>query len=161
LPLVQGNADIRDRRTIGSFWTTAPAKKCAAGNVLLTVRAPVGFTAVATSASCLGRGVCSIASASGSNRYLYHALVRAEPQWAALEQGSTFTAANSDQVRAFALLVPDDPDEQTAIGEALDAADSEIRALRDQAVKAQAIKHGMMQQLLTGRVRLPRAKVIA
>lgn len=45
--------------------------------------------------------------------------------------------------------------EQEAIVAALDDADAEIEALRERLKKARAIKTGMMQQLLTGRVRLP------
>ena len=59
-PLVQGNADIRDRATFDRIWTTEPSKLCRAGDVVLTVRAPVGFTAVASNRCCLGRGVCAL-----------------------------------------------------------------------------------------------------
>jgi len=44
--------------------------------------------------------------------------------------------------------------EQTAIAEVLSDMDADLDALEAQAVKARAVKHGMMQELLTGRVRL-------
>ena len=74
LPLIQGNADIHDRETFDRIWTTQVTKRCEKGDVVLTVRAPVGFTAVALKDSCIGRGVCSLSSAR-SNRFLFHALV--------------------------------------------------------------------------------------
>lgn len=154
MPLVQGNADIRDRVTFDRTWTTAPTKTCEAGDVLLTVRAPVGYTAVASKRSCLGRGVCAI-SAGSDNRFLFHALVYAEPAWALYEQGSTFTAVNSREVRSFTIRWPSDISERTAIGAALDDADSELGRLQVRLAKARAIKTGMMQQLLTGQTRLP------
>ena len=45
--------------------------------------------------------------------------------------------------------------EQRAIAEALDDADELIDTLERLIAKKQAIKQGMMQQLLTGRTRLP------
>ena len=44
--------------------------------------------------------------------------------------------------------------EQTAIAEVLSDMDADLAALEAQATKARAVKLGMMQELLTGRVRL-------
>lgn len=154
LPLVQGNADIRNRRTIERIWTTAPTKRCKVGDVVLTVRAPVGYAALAAHNACLGRGVCSI-SAGPDNRYLYHALVYAEPRWAGYEQGSTFTAVNSSEVRSFSVPWPADPDERKAIGDVLDDVDTEMQLLGSRLTKARHVKAGMLQELLSGRMRLP------
>ena len=54
----------------------------------------------------------------------------------------------------FQITLPTDPNEQNAIAEILSDMDSEISALDDQINKARAIKQGMMQTLLTGKVRL-------
>jgi type I restriction enzyme S subunit len=45
-------------------------------------------------------------------------------------------------------------DEQTAIAEILSDMDAEIEALENKLAKARQIKQGMMQELLTGRIRL-------
>lgn len=60
LPLIQGNADIDKRRSIIRIYTTQITKRCSKGDIIMTVRAPVGAIAKASTASCLGRGVCSI-----------------------------------------------------------------------------------------------------
>ena len=46
LPLIQGNADIEDRKTIERIWTTQGNKHCDLGDLILTVRAPVGAVAI-------------------------------------------------------------------------------------------------------------------
>ena len=153
LPLIQGNADIADRQTLDRVWTTQVSKRCDSGDLLLTVRAPVGTVAVARKAACLGRGVCGL-KPIGSSAFLFHALVHAEDRWRILEQGSTFTAANSKQVGQFHLPVPTDENEQHAIATILSNMDTEIAALERRRDKTRAVKQGMMQQLLTGRVRL-------
>lgn len=91
----------------------------------------------------------------GDSSFLFHALVHAENRWQALEQGSTFTAANSEQVGQFQLRVPDDEKEQRAIAEVLSDVDGLLNALDALIAKKQAIKQATMQQLLTGKMRLP------
>ena len=61
---------------------------------------------------------------------------------------------NKSQFSMFEILLPSFP-EQQAIASTLADTDSEIAALQARLEKAQAIKQGMMQQLLTGRTRLP------
>ena len=151
--MIQGNADIENRQTIERVWTTQASKRCNLGDLILTVRAPVGAVAVASKDACIGRGVCSLRPFEDSG-FLFHALVYAEDRWQAFEQGSTFTAANSEQVGQFKILVPDNEDEQRAIADVLSDMDAEITALEQRRDKTIAIKQGMMQDLLTGWVRL-------
>ena len=160
LPLIQGNADIQDRSATGRVRTTQPIKICAPGDVILTVRAPVGFAAYAPHSACLGRGVCSL-NAQDDNRFLFHSLVFAERDWAIYEQGSTFASVNSTEIRSFRLGWPADEDERASIARLLDAADEEIRVLKQRRAKAVGIKKGMMQELLSGRTCLPVAKAAA
>ena len=154
LPLIQGNADIESRKTIERVWTTEGNKRCDSGDLILTVRAPVGAVAVASKNACIGRGVCGL-KPIGDASFLFHALVHAEDQWQALEQGSTFTAANSDQVGHFRIFVPADEIEQRAIAEVLSDVDGLINAVDTLIAKKRAIKQATMQQLLTGKTRLP------
>ena len=62
------------------------------------------------------------------------------------------------QVSRYLLLVPPEP-EQCAIASVLSDIDSEIAALAQRRDKTHAIKQGMMQQLLTGRVRLSESRI--
>ena len=62
---------------------------------------------------------------------------------------------NTDDVLEFNLPVPDSQDEQTAIATILSDMDAEIQALEQRLSKTRQIKQGMMQELLTGKTRLP------
>ena len=67
--------------------------------------------------------------------------------------GSNYPAINSKDVRE--LRVPLPPlKEQEAIAEALTVMDDELEALNEQVLKLRMVKEGMMQDLLTGKVRL-------
>ena len=60
----------------------------------------------------------------------------------------------ADSGNSTATLTPDASEEQTRIATILSDMDSEISTLETKLSKAQSIKHGMMQQLLTGKIRL-------
>lgn len=62
---------------------------------------------------------------------------------------------NSGQLRSISLRVPTSLDEQRRIAGALADADDLIELLGRQIAKKRSIKQGVMQELLTGRVRLP------
>lgn len=150
LPLVQGNADIENRRTVIRFYSSYVTKLGKKGDIIMTVRAPVGSVAKADSDCCLGRGVCAIRA----NDYLYQLLVYFEPQWGAMSTGSTFDSISGEELRKVLFTVPISIAEQTAIASILSDMDAEIDALTAELAKVQNIKQGMMQELLTGRIRL-------
>jgi type I restriction enzyme S subunit len=151
VPLIQGNADIEGRKTIKRVFTTQITKKGRAGDILMSVRAPVGEISRATFDVCLGRGVCALRSA---NDFLYHYLIYLEPSWAKHSKGSTFDSVNSADIKTVELCVASDPDEQSAIATVLSDMDAEIESLEQRRAKTAALKQAMMQELLTGRVRL-------
>lgn len=151
LPLIQGNADIANRKTIKRIFTTQITKLGRAGDTLMSVRAPVGEVSRAIFDACLGRGVCAIRYPGD---YLYHLLIYLEPTWRKRSKGSTFDSVNSTDVRALEVELPSDQTEQTAIATILSDMDADIAALETKLAKARQIKQGMMQELLTGRIRL-------
>lgn len=154
IPLIQGNADIEGRRSIQRIWTTQITKSCDENDIILTVRAPVGVVGIATNYSCIGRGVCSLKPKGVDRLYLYHLLIYNETGWKKLEQGSTFTSANSTQIDEFELYVSEFKEEQIAIANVLSDMDSEIEKLEQRRNKYRQLRIGTMQQLLTGRIRL-------
>jgi type I restriction enzyme S subunit len=71
----------------------------------------------------------------------------------ALLTGSNYPAINSGDVRALQIPFPE-YEEQSAIATVLSEMDAELAALESKLAKARQIKQGMMQELLTGRIRL-------
>jgi len=151
LPLVQGNADVENRKTIIRFYTSMITKKGKVGDIIMSVRAPVGEISKATFDCCLGRGVCSI---SFDNEYLYHYLIYFEKSWAKLSTGSTFDSVNSKQVIELEIPIPKSKEEQARIATIFSDMDKEITALETKLEKYKKVKLGMMQNLLTGKIRL-------
>lgn len=151
LPLIQGNADIENRWAIKRTYTTQVTKRGKAGDVLMSVRAPVGEISRTMFDVCLGRGVCAIRF---SNKFLYHTLVFLEPSWAKHSKGSTFDSVNSDDVKSVDIRLPVEETEQVAIAAILSDMDAELSELEARRDKTRSIKQAMMQELLTGKTRL-------
>jgi type I restriction enzyme S subunit len=61
---------------------------------------------------------------------------------------------NKSQMNKIEVRLPADEAEQTAIAEVLSDMDAELAALEQRLAKTRALKQGMMQELLTGRIRL-------
>jgi len=151
MPLIQGNADCKNRKTIPRIYTTEVTKKCFVGDIIMTVRAPVGAVSKSLHNACLGRGVCSIKSKE-DNKYIYHYLVDFEDKWDKLSQGSTFTAVSGNDIKNLKIPLPP-LQEQKEIADILSTADEKIEILRTKKQKYEIVKKGLLQKLLSGEIR--------
>jgi type I restriction enzyme S subunit len=75
-------------------------------------------------------------------------------QYISMAAGSSVKNLNKDKVANVVLSVPNTKSEQQAIASVLSSMDNEIAALEAKRKKYEAVKQGMMQQLLTGKIRL-------
>jgi type I restriction enzyme S subunit len=73
---------------------------------------------------------------------------------AQLSAGSTISHLYQKDFVGFVYETPPTIDEQSAIADILSDMDAEIAALEAKLAKAGQLKHGMMQELLTGSIRL-------
>lgn len=147
LPLIQGNADIKNRKTLPRTYTSDITKKCKIGDIIMTVRAPVGAIAKSYHNACIGRGVCSI-TPKENNDFLYHFLVGYEDKWDKLSQGSTFTAVNGNDIKKIKLPLPP-LEEQKKIADILSTVDKKIAFVEENINATEELKKALMQKLLT------------
>lgn len=154
LPLIQGNADIKNRLSEPRVYTSEITKECEPNDILLSVRAPVGAVALSRHKACIGRGIAAIrANKNYSQSFIYQWLLWFEPQWISLSQGSTFESVNSDDIKSLKVLIPE-YEEQQKIADALSKVDQEIFALQQQLAALKNEKTALMQQLLMGKRRV-------
>ena len=90
--------------------------------------------------------------------YLYHYYVHRGNELA-LEycQGTKQQSYTARLVKLLPMVLPPSTDEQAAIAAVLSDMDNEINTLDAKLTKARQLKQGMMQELLTGRIRLVRS----
>ena len=153
LYLIQGNADIKKRKTLPRVWTDTPTKECKVGDIIMTVRAPVGAVAKSIHNACIGRGVCAIRNNQHSvSNYIYQFLLSFEKKWVKFEQGSTFTAVNTKDVKSLKLILPP-VQEQTKIAAFLTAVDNKIEQLSKKQALLGEYKKGSMQKIFSQEIR--------
>ena len=113
--LVQGNADLKDGWVVPRVWTSQKTKTAQAGDLIMSVRAPVGAMGKTAYDIVIGRGVAAIKG----NKFIYQTLVKydADGYWKKLAAGSTFESVNSNEVKGAIINVPQDIEEQKKIGE--------------------------------------------
>ena len=122
--LVQGNADLKDGWVSPRVWTTEVTKTAKAGDLIMSVRAPVGAMGKTAYDVVLGRGVAGIAG----NEFLFQALSKkeAEGYWSTVSAGSTFDSINGDELRNTLVNCPRSELECETIGDCLSKVDSLI-----------------------------------
>ena len=119
--LVQGNADLKDGWVFPRVWTTEITKTAKAGDLIMSVRAPVGAMGKTAYDVVLGRGVAGIAG----NEFLFQALSKkeAEGYWSTVSAGSTFDSINGDELRNTPINYPRSKPEREAVGSCLSRID--------------------------------------
>ena len=126
------------------------------GSVLMTSRATIGECAIAKRPMTTNQGFKNfICNRTVNNEFLYYLLSSQKDKFIELCNGSTFLEISTTQVRKFKITIPKSTTEQTSIAQLLSDMDAEIEALEGRLKKTQALKQGMMQALLTGKIRLP------
>lgn len=147
LPLLQGNADIKNRKSAPRIYTSEVTKECQIGDILLSVRAPVGTVAKSLHKACIGRGIAAIrAIHNNSQEFLYQWLFSYESSWKNVSQGGTFDAVNSDDVRNLKLPIPASQ-EQQQIASCLSSLDEVITAESQKLEVLKEHKKGLLQNL--------------
>ena len=105
-PFFQGKAEFGDLHPEVRKYTTSGAKFAKAGDILLSVRAPVGPTNVAPVDCVIGRGLAALRAFEGVEpKYLLWALRSCERDLASMGAGSTFAAVTGKQVRSLPIPV--------------------------------------------------------
>ena len=125
------------------------------GALLLCSRATIGEVRIAAMPVATNQGFKSLVCAeSVDHEYLYYSLLTLKEQMVDLATGSTFLEISKRDVANVRLPLPPLP-EQRAIAAVLMDVDALIASLEALIAKKRAIKRAAMQQLLTGRTRLP------
>jgi type I restriction enzyme S subunit len=126
-----------------------------ARSLIMTSRATIGACAINLVPMTTNQGFKNVVPfAQFDVEFLYYLMTTQEAGLVALCGGSTFLEISKKQLSAYGLLLPRDRAEQTAIAAVLSDMDAELAALEARRDKTRNLKQAMMQELLTGRIRI-------
>jgi type I restriction enzyme, S subunit len=124
-----------------------------AGSLIMSICATVGRPIITKIEVCIHDGFVVFDDLEADQLFVYYVLKWMEPDWPKHGQTGSQMNLNTAIINGAQFRLPPH-DEQTAIATILSDMDAEITALEDKLAKARRIKQGMMQELLTGRIRL-------
>jgi type I restriction enzyme, S subunit len=130
LPFFQGKADFGKLYPTVRKWCTEPTKVVEAGDILLSVRAPVGPTNLAQEKSCIGRGLAAIRAVDLiDQKYLLHFFKNIEPWLMQQGTGTTFKAISGDFIQNIEVVIAP-LNEEKRIADKLDVLLSRVNSCR-------------------------------
>ena len=116
LPFYQGKSEFGNVYPTPQKWCTAPKKLSEKGDVLISVRAPVGPTNICSEKSCIGRGLAAIRPLGGIETFFTLYLMRAfENIIAGKGTGTTFSAITGDKLKKFHVPLPPLPEQRAIV----------------------------------------------
>ena len=100
IPFYQGKSDFGKINPIPRVWCSNPIKIAEKDDILISVRAPIGNTNIATEKCCIGRGLASIRPLSENinKKYLYYLLNSKYNELNKFGTGSTFKAITKENL---------------------------------------------------------------
>ena len=142
--LVQGNADMKNNRVVPRVWTTQITKQAEKGDLILSVRAPVGDIGKTDYDVVLGRGVAAIKG----NDFIFQQLgkMKESGYWNRFSTGSTFESINSNDIREALITIPTG-EEQKKIGNFFKQLDDTIALHQRKLDLLKETKKGFLQKM--------------
>ena len=126
LPFLQGNRTFGRKFPTFDTYTTFTTKLAYAGDVIMSVRAPVGDLNITPVDMCLGRGVCSLRMNNGEQEFLFYLLKHSIGALINRANGTIFSSIGYKDLAKTEVCVPIDAADQSRIGSFFKLIDDKI-----------------------------------
>ena len=125
-PFLQGNRTFGFKYPTFDTYTTVVTKFAKAGDVIMSVRAPVGALNITPVDMCLGRGVCALRMKNGNQSFLFYMMKNYVSHLLKRESGTVFGSVNRNDINSLEVDIPEDVEEQKRIARYLEMIDDKI-----------------------------------
>ena len=130
------------------------AKLLPIGSILMSSRATIGERCINTVPMATNQGFKSLVCKDGiNNEFIYYYVDILKEKLIGLASGSTFLEVSKKVVEDIKIVIPS-LEEQEKIASILSEVDKKIDGYENKKQKLEELKKGLMQQLLTGKIRV-------
>ena len=148
----QGRAEFGFRFPKRRLFTTEPKRMAEAGDVLLSVRAPVGDLNIAYERCCIGRGLGAIHSKTGHSSFVLYTMFALRSQLDVFNgEGTVFGSINRNALNAIPIDIPP-VTEIDQFEVAAHPIDELIRANYEENCRLEAIRDSLLPKLMSGEI---------
>ena len=103
----QGKSDYGYRFPKIRIYTTQPTRMAKKGDILLSVRAPVGDLNITLKDCCIGRGLAAIRSKTRCNSFLFYLLKNKQTEFnISNDEGTVFGSITKDNLLRLSIIIP-------------------------------------------------------
>jgi type I restriction enzyme S subunit len=154
----QGRTEFGTRFPKIRLFTSEPKRMAKAGDILLSVRAPVGDINVATKKCCIGRGLAALCSKNETDSFLLYSMLHLKPKLEMFNgEGTVFGCINKDDLCNISVLVP-----QTNVVQGFDSVassfDREIKNNFHQTEILSNLRDTLLPKLMSGELSVEEAE---
>jgi len=155
----QGRTDFGFRFPTRRLYTTEPKRIALCGDVLMSVRAPVGDLNVAYEECCIGRGLAAIRSKDKHQSYVLYTLFTLKNQLDIYNgEGTVFGSINKDTLNSMGITIP--PIELMDRFESIaNSIDKSICNNYEEICRLQAIRDSLLPKLMNGEIDVSQVKI--
>ncbi len=116
IPFFQGKADFGQKHPSPRYWCTNPKKYAYPNDILLSVRAPVGPTNIASIKCCIGRGLAALRPVAGVPEiYVNYLMMGFRKKLESYATGTTFSAVSKKSIEELIIPVPPLPEQHRIV----------------------------------------------
>jgi type I restriction enzyme S subunit len=126
-----------------------------AGDILLSVRAPVGDINIAVEECCIGRGLCAIRPNKGIESFVFYQLLSLKSIFDIYNgEGTVFGSINKKDLKDIKVILPDE-DILIKFDNLVSMFDQEYKELDKESRNLISIRDTLLPKLMSGEIRVP------
>lgn len=156
LPFYQGKFEFGEMYPTPRVWCSKPKKIAENGDILLSVRAPVGPTNICNEKCCIGRGLAAVRYFScNEHRFIFYFFRSIERQISRIGTGSTFSAISKSQIENLSFPLPPLPEQHrivTKIEELFTKLDAGVEALKKAKEQIKRYRQAVLKYAFEGKL---------
>jgi len=155
IPYLTGPTDFQNERIVPTKYTIKPKSCCRQNDILITVKGSgTGKTVISDGEYCISRQLMAIRTKKELTKYIYYHLKKREHNYNA-ESSGLIPGITREDILGSLIPLPKSEVESMKIGEIISTWDKAIELKEKLIEQKKEQKKGLMQRLLTGKVRLP------